>query len=154
VKCHKCEQLFWMNELEGIANFDKNDPAHLSTAYPLIPEMQDYQDALQTSLADTKDKERYVRKWIWWRYNDGFRNGPLYKHKLSREIRENLIKYINLLDTDDKDDKLILAEAYRELESFKESVKVLNGMTHEEDSFGLKILERARMEDSRLFRLQ
>jgi hypothetical protein len=153
VKCHNCQQFFWMNELEEIADYDKNDPAHISAAYPLIPEMQDYMDALQISLDDTKDKERYVRKWIWWTYNDGFRNGPLYKHKISNEIRENLAQYTRLLDTNDQDDKLILAEAYRELESFAESLEVLNGITQEE-GFGIKILERTRMEDPRLFRLQ
>jgi hypothetical protein len=59
-----------------------------------------------------------------------------------------------LLDQGNEDQKLILAEIYRELENFNSCIGLLKDGREEEDDFNAKILERAEGPDPRLFRLR
>ena len=70
-----------------------------------------------------KQKERYVRQRTWWAGNDCRRKSKEIPFS-SMEI-ENLRAYITLLDENDETDRIMKAEAHRELGEFEKAEKFL-----------------------------
>ena len=70
-----------------------------------------------------KQKERYVRQRKWWAGNDSRRGSE--DSPLSYFEVENLFSFIALLNKYEKDDRIMKAEAFRELGEFSKAEKLL-----------------------------
>jgi hypothetical protein len=129
IKCQHCGTLVWIDELTQAG---KIDPGGVETLYGsrfsdarpgLAPTLQDYAAFLETGLSD-KQKERYVRLRYWWAGNDSRRGSDQSKPLDSFET-ENLRAFVNLLDESEEGDRLMKAEALRELGEFAEAKRLL-----------------------------
>jgi len=65
-RCKKCNIVFWLGEnIQSIS--EENDkskcPIESSTIY-------EYLEAINTNLFNTKSEEIYLRKMLWWSFND------------------------------------------------------------------------------------
>jgi hypothetical protein len=69
-------------------------------------------------------KERYVRLQTWWAFNDCRRESQ--ELPLSSIEIENLHAFINLLDENEENDRLMKAEVLRELGEFTVAEKLLS----------------------------
>ena len=91
--------------------------------YPLTPTLSDYISCLATDMLND-EKERYIRIHIWWAGNDTRRETDEVSPLSSGET-ENLRMLIPFLDEASDNDRLMKAEAYRELGDFTVAEKLL-----------------------------
>lgn len=116
---------FWKEEAEVIGEFHPfSDEADKYIEYRHVkePSERDYLMRLEEGGANTIEREKYVRQRLWWLGNDVIRkNGGM----LIESHRKNLRRYIELLDADDDEERLAMAEALRELSEFEEAADLL-----------------------------
>ncbi len=118
--------IFWKEEAEVVGEFHPfSEEADQYTDYRQVkePSERDYLLFLEEGGANTLDREKYVRQRLWWLGNDVIRRKGgmlIHAHKV------NLERYIELLDDTDDDERLSMAEAYRELGKFEEAEDLLD----------------------------
>ena len=121
--------LFWVKDCEVIAEWycyssDSDNPEWKALDEVEPPSEEDYLAALDTGLAETLDRMNYIRKSLWRRGNDHIRRGK--RETLSKEHLANLTAYEKMLSTYGDNERLLKAEALRELSRFEEALKLLN----------------------------
>ncbi|WP_417909440.1 hypothetical protein [Candidatus Electronema sp. PJ] len=137
VKCPHCGALLWIDEqtqVGEIGGFDSEpndldsettDAERFADASPaLTPTLEDYVGFLKAGVHD-KQKERYVRLRAWWAGNDPRRESSYQSTPLDSFEIENLRVFITLLNETDDGDRLMKAEALRELGEFAAAEKLL-----------------------------
>lgn len=140
VKCPYCSALLWMDEQEQIGEIeywqahDQNFHADWKAAlhYAMLS-WQDYQMLLSTGNFNAK-KERYIRIRSWWAGNDHRRypnNEDLNQNSgfgepMSFDEVCNIRALMAMLDETKEIDRLMKAEAMRELGMFKEAKALLS----------------------------
>ncbi len=105
-----------MPEDEAADNFKDARPA----SAPTIPEYT----AFLSAGVEAGEKERYVRLRTWWTANDVRRNGDHVKPITDVETA-NLRAFSTLLDENKDNDRLMKAEALRELGMFEDAEVLL-----------------------------
>jgi hypothetical protein len=129
VKCRHCGSLVWIEEEKQVGEIDpwcSENPGNdaFEDARPAkTPTLRDYVGFLKAGISD-KEKERYVRLRAWWAGNDGRRKSNKTKPLTSFESN-NLRAFATLLPEADDNDRLMKAEALRELGQFEEAEKLL-----------------------------
>ena len=134
VRCPHCEALLWIDELEVVkegASAKGGDELGWSRA----PSADDYFALLEAEILEP-DKEMYVRMRAWWACNDHRRPGLFRRRRGRRNRRErrplsdseiaNLRELADLLDESDDRQRVLKAEARRELGLFDEAVSLLD----------------------------
>lgn len=116
-------ELFWRNECEEIAEEDPWGEEYAEVPFAETPSLSDYRSALKAGLADTLKKERYLRTHAWWAANDEVRHGG--ETTRTEEDIENLKALAALLDQQDPNQRLMVAEVWRELGAFDPCRKLL-----------------------------
>ncbi len=130
VKCPHCGSLIWIDEQTKIGETEPwGSDAEERDRFPdarsaSTPTPQEYATFLKKSVCD-KQKERYVRLRIWWAGNDSRRKSDQTTPLDSFEV-ENLHAFVTLLDDSDDNDRLMKAEALRELGQFEDAEKLLS----------------------------
>ena len=119
-------ELFWTDEGEEIA---VEDPWEGENKFPEVPfaetpKAKDYLRALATGVAPSPEKERHVRIRLWWLSNDRVRRGKARTPAVSAH-RKNLLALLALFDKSDPDQRLMAAEACRELGEFGQAARLL-----------------------------
>lgn len=158
-KCSKCDQIFWLSKLEEEGRyFSKNEvPRNWSEAdFAEFLDIKGLQNAL-TLVDGDNDEERTIRMWILWSFNDRVRNG----HKLFNTIQDklewsaNIEKLMKLLGDDDIDDKIFLAELYRNLGLFDQCISILDSIDSE-DANWIKIIYKTQCanKNSEVFKIR
>lgn len=141
IKCQHCASLVWIDEQKQVGQIEHKGPfapvdERFSNARPgFTPTLQDYADFLETC-KNNQDKERYVRVRAWWAGNDSSRNTDKIP-PLDAFEAQNLRALLNLLDEDNDSDRIMKAEAFRELGQFADAEKLL------EYKFEKKLLKTA-----------
>jgi hypothetical protein len=136
VKCRHCGSLVWIEEEKQVGEIDplcseNPDIDAFEGARPAkTPTLRDYVGFLKAGISD-KEKERYVRLRAWWAGNDRRRESNEAKPFTSFESN-NLRAFITLLPESDDDDRLMKAEALRELGQFEEAEKLLDAEFEDE----------------------
>lgn len=103
-----------------------------------------YVEALNRGVCNTKEREIYLRKKVWWALNDIIRYAP---DKLSltpqqnETFKNNLYKLLELLDENTPSDKIVLSEIYRELGDFEKAEQLLEDIPEEYRDIKNKIKE-------------
>ena len=87
------------------------------------------------TVKNDKKKELYVRHSIWWAFNDRVRaNKPLYKDNEEVLWKQNCLRLIELYDdTTDINQKITVAELYRNLGEFEICMELINSLDNEFD---------------------
>lgn len=136
IKCPHCSTLGWIDEQEPIGEIDrwrarieaadKFRDARSGTG-PTLPEYI----AFLSAGVESGEKERYVRLRIWWAGNDTRRYRDHAK-PLTEVEAANLRAFSALCDEKDDNDRLMKAEAFRELGMFEEAEGLLATQFEEE----------------------
>jgi hypothetical protein len=128
VKCPHCDTLVWIDEQKKVGKIDLwvdgQGVATFKDARPYVtPVSQDYLAALAEGFSDNQ-KVRYLRLRIWWAGNDERREEAGASSLSGREI-DNLRAFAALLDESDEEDRVMKAEAMRELGEYEEALVLL-----------------------------
>lgn len=122
-RCGKCGGFIWLNSQNEIpvseSEMDKID-------YCKFPDIEGYKEALINSWHQTTEEEHYMRRRLWWLYNHRVRLlGKLSDSPKDMDDYEgNLHRYATLLDSRNHNHRKVLAEVYRNLGKFTESIEV------------------------------
>lgn len=122
------DELFWTNECERLGEVwsaDNSGSKYADVRFAETPAMEDYLRALSTGLASSLPKERYVRLRMWWVANDPVRLGEVPTPAWSGH-RDNLTHLLTLLDESDPEQRVLAAEADRELGDFARAMELLS----------------------------
>ena len=138
VACPNCDACLWIASLKPIGQFDRfrscasilagqekqEPPAEWGSAPRFrTPDARDLARALDAGLADTVERQRYLRIRLWWRLNDRRRRaGERDEHADGATFQSNLDRLASLLD-DSANDTLLRAEIARESGSFIRAVE-------------------------------
>jgi hypothetical protein len=141
VKCPKCGTLFWMDEARKLEerNSGNNNKKWPDIVPPGLPSETDFLGVLTKDKLAQK-KELYVRRQAWWLANDAYRTNSTTKVKYSPAQVKNIQVLSKLLDEKDPNQRILKAEAFRELGQFQECIKLLSG--------SFKDQEQAKVVDS------
>lgn len=129
VRCPHCPALVWMPEMKIAGEYEfgaKSDeiPEHLRDAPAgSKPTFAEYMAFLSAGVQD-KEKELYVRLRTWWIGNDARRDNPDAPPMTDAE-KANLRSLMALMDEEYDNDRLMKAEAFRELGMFDEAEALL-----------------------------
>lgn len=110
---------------DGIVEGYSPDPEYEQTKFFIAPCAQDYWAALASGAADTIERERHLRMRFWRAGNDSRRRGRD-ALRLSLQERINLKALCQLCSEADDQQRLVKAEAMRELGNFGEALRLLD----------------------------
>lgn len=126
VACPFCQSLVWLNELPEIDENtvdSKTSVQIMAAQHYEAPTIDQYMNFLDTNALDV-DKERYVRIQIWWTNNDVRRmDNPIWQLRVDEQA--NLERLVLLFDATDMNQKIMKAEAMRQLSRFDEADTLL-----------------------------
>jgi len=135
IKCPHCTALVWMDEQEQVAEIKP-----LGATWELAERFTDARSAPEPTLAEytaflsagigEKEKERYVRLRVWWAGNDARRDGGQDTPLTDMEAA-NLRAFVSLLDETNDNDRVMKAEALRELGMFADAEALLESRFEE-----------------------
>lgn len=129
IKCPHCDTFIWVDELTQLGEIDHwysegiNAVEFADVQSAITPSCLDYAYFNMDTVSDPQ-KERYVRLQTWWAFNDCRRKSE--EIPLSSMEIENLHAFINLLDENEENDRLMKAEVLRELGEFTVAEKLLS----------------------------
>jgi len=121
------DELFWTDDCEEISEGESpaDQKAYQDIPFAEEPRVEDYQRALGSGVASTREKERYIRTRYWWAANDAVRDGEATAPSVP-DFRENLLKLRALLDVTDAEQRLMAAEISRQLGDFTAATLLLD----------------------------
>ncbi len=141
-KCRSCKHIFWVSKAKVIAEHYPHEVETLSPEWQNAHMLEfltinEYFRALDQGLATTPEEELYIRKQILWAFNDRVRKGKaLFRAKKDPDRwEENLDKLLDLLTPDDVDEKIMIAEIYRNKEDFKKCLELIGSIKQSEYSW-------------------
>jgi hypothetical protein len=144
VTCPHCGALVWIDELEQVGEMEPweagdENPAQFPDARSYeTPTMRDYLTTLEMGVSGT-EKEYYLRLRAWWAGNDQRRYG-MEAAPMSSVETDNLRAYALLLDGTEENDRLMKAEAMRELGLFEEAKALLTEPFSDEVSHAVAMI--------------
>ena len=136
-KCKKCDTIFWLSKLKEIGTYewgdDKNSKWHNADEAEFL-EIDDYYMAIDEGIADNITEEFIIRKLIWWAYNDRTRKAQEIFRDENDELRwiENLKKLKALLDQENLDEKIMIAEINRNLGDFENCILMIQSIDNDD----------------------
>lgn len=127
-KCEHCQTLVWVDELPVIVDPKEtgtdDKEQRVSGAHAASnPSFSEYMDFLSQGLSE--QEVRYVRIHAWWFGNDKRRRANP-SPGLSPAETDNLLALVSLLDEEDEQERIMKAEALRELGGFSAAQKILD----------------------------
>jgi hypothetical protein len=136
-------ELFWTDECEEIGREELWDRKgrYRDVPFATEPNMEDYRRAITSGLANTREKERYIRMRCWWAANDSVRHRDKSKPSFP-DFRDNLLRFRDLLDTSDPNQRLMAAEASRELRDFSKATELLGSDFPESYGYAVELIKK------------
>ncbi|MEW5844956.1 MAG: hypothetical protein AB1777_01685 [Bacteroidota bacterium] len=137
-KCNKCDNIFWLSKSVEIGTYElggkKNSKKWENADWLVSLGIDDYFKALDSGIAKNKQEELYIRQRIWYLYNDRVRDGQdqFVDEKDEIRWRENCFELISLLDQSDLNQKIIVAEIYRNLGDFENCIKIIQSIDNDD----------------------
>lgn len=136
-RCKKCNNFFWIRDAAEVAWYEpgqvvKFEWLNAQQAYFLT--VYEYAEALNKQFAANLEEEKYIRIRIWRGFNDRVREGgELFTNSDDERLwKDNIHKLLSLLDPEDDNQKLIMAELHRNYGHFDECLGILNFLDHPE----------------------
>ena len=148
-KCDTCNKIFWLNKPIGewlskseqrYYSFKFRKPKNFTQACFLS--IYEYQEAIDLEIYKNKEEEIFLRIKLWHSFNDRIRYlsktkdpaifyNELYKNENDQVLFEtNCHKLIEILNKNDENDLLLLAELYRNIGNFDECISILQTVSN------------------------
>lgn len=135
-KCKQCSNIFWINKQKELAIYNDNDvrdEKHKKPQRAKELKIDEFFEALEKNVHENNEEEFYIRKQIWWSYNDRIR---IYPRKMfnSKEDEQrfwgNNMRMLELIDilleSDNEPDYLVIkAEINRNLGHFDKCMSII-----------------------------
>jgi hypothetical protein len=136
-KCAKCDSILWLRKLKAVGKQklgDKNNLQWQNADEARFLTVNDCFVALNNGLVENDSDALFVRRNIWWAYNDRERNGENLFENGNDEIRwrENCTELIKLLDQSDLNQRIMIAEIKRNLGDFEGCLEIVKRIEDEE----------------------
>jgi hypothetical protein len=161
IKCIKCKKYYWLNDNNKLGEYNKYDK-NINSEWKKATEAQflslnQYIEAVDSQTFNNKEEECYLRIRLWWKFNDRIRNrknnNVLFRNNKDKIIYEsNCIRLIEIFDEGSKE-KIMKAEAFRNLENFIECNNILETII-EENYIWIKDLIKKECERKNKFVIQ
>lgn len=129
--CKKCDHIFWLSKLKEIGSFnwgqnfqEQNvDDAEFLT-------IDEYFRALELGVPDNIEEEIFIRQRILWTFNDRVRDGEklFNSENDNAKWKSNIDRLITILDKDEIDNKIMIAELNRALGNFDKCLTIIDGI--------------------------
>ncbi len=136
-KCKKCKTIFWLSKLKEIGTYEwgsqKNKEWQKADNAEFL-EIEDYYNAINNGIAENIEEEINIRMLIWWAYNDRTRRGQNIFGDKKDELRwkENIKRLKTLLDQSDINERIMIAEIYRNLGDFENCISVIQTIDNDD----------------------
>ncbi len=140
IKCMNCQSFFWIDDAEvrewdawyGMLSEEKIPvPDWVKrirhTYYARDLTREEYIEAINGNVANTKEREKYLRIRLWWIDNDQSRETTSAGIEIQNDYsyRDNLQKLETILEENTLDERIMKAEAKRELGNFDMAIELL-----------------------------
>jgi hypothetical protein len=160
-KCEKCGNIFWVAEAKEIGSYKFDDSSAVrkegeNAQRVTFLSYMEYYSVLNTSLIRSKEDEIFIRTRILWEYNDSYRKGRTSHESEEGKLKkkENIQALLGLLDVKDANQKLFIAELYRNLCNFDEAINLLNTIDDEKLNWiKERMFEECHKQNSLVFQL-
>jgi hypothetical protein len=132
-KCEKCNSIFWLHKLKEIGTFDWGDndnPYWQNADEAEFLTIDDYFKAIDLAVAENEDEEFFIRQRIWWEFNDRLRNGTkIFVNENDESLyRGNCFALLYMLDIENDNHKITIAEIHRNLGNFEKSRVIIDSI--------------------------
>jgi hypothetical protein len=155
-KCKKCNSIFWLSDLKKIGTRYEceENPKNPEWGDADIAEFLDISDLFR-ALEEKKSKEIIIRQLIWWAFNDRVRDG---KEIFVEENEENLwmqncIALTELFNKENINQKIMIAELYRNLGQFEHCIELIDNLSDDLDWLKNKFKEECAKKNQLVFQL-
>lgn len=157
-KCPACKELFWIDEAEEVGEYFPMPllPGEKEVSSVRFLSITDYDKALRRKLSRNKEDELYLRRQLWWRFNDRVRHGKTLVNspREGRIWKTNLALLEGILGDNDLEQRIMKAEVLRHLgffllastklefvrdEQYKQVVDIIKQACKEQNSEVLKV---------------
>ncbi|OFX58603.1 MAG: hypothetical protein A2066_10385 [Bacteroidetes bacterium GWB2_41_8] len=133
VECKKCRNIFWLSKTKEKGEYswgDESNPHWENADVAEFLNIHNYFRALQLNVAESKNEELFIRKRIWWSFNDRGRNGGKLFKFVNDGIRwkENIDRLLQIFDIGDITQKVMIAELNRNLGDFDKCMELINSI--------------------------
>lgn len=136
VQCHHCAKPYWLTDATEIGTLDiagaksrAVDPAWSEAEYVEEASEAGYYAALEAKLAVDRALEKVLRTFVWWRGNDADRQlkdeDEGIETKFPEEYGSNLTALTHLFNEKKTGERIMKAEALRELGKFEAALELL-----------------------------
>lgn len=133
IECKKCRNIFWLNKTKEIGEYswgDEPNPLWEKADSAEFLSIHNYFRALKENAVENQHEELYIRKRIWWSFNDRLRKGGKLFRFVNEEVRwkANIDRLLELLDIEQVDQKILVAELNRNLGEFERCLELINSI--------------------------
>ncbi len=132
-KCKKCNTIFWFSRLKEIGTYEYGKKQ--KSEWPDADDAEflgidDYFRAIDTGIAENKNIELFIRRSIWWAYNDRHRDRKqmFVDENDEKRWKENCEKLISLLDQSELDERIMTAELKRNMGDFQGCLDIITSI--------------------------
>lgn len=123
--CPGCTMYLWKEDVLARRFVDDKASNELSLAWAEKLRGPDFEILLGQTYWNSEAQERYIRRRAWWSFNNVYREHPDKEFELPAEQEENLLRLLQLIDTNNSFNALTTAEIYRQLGQFEQCLKQL-----------------------------
>lgn len=169
-KCEKCNNIFWLSNLEEIGGYSKWHDSRIDERFKTEDMKSKWEMADEVAFLGVEDlcraltvakdakEEKAIRIWIWWTFNDRIRGGgdTLFVETNDKGLwEENCKALIKILDDTDFNEKLMIADLYRNLGEFNNCIDIIDSIDQDDVNWLKDPMEYlARKNISRVFAFQ
>jgi tetratricopeptide (TPR) repeat protein len=136
-KCKKCDNIIWLSDCKEVGVYDiwddsANDEMKIKWKNADKVEFLTIHDLLRAlRMYKSQAREKTIRIWIWWAFNDRVRDGgkEIFVEEHDKDIwEENCRSLLNLLDKNDMNETIQIAELYRNLGEFEKCIETIDSI--------------------------
>lgn len=146
LRCPGCKRYCWQEDLptlQSVRDFRFFGSSAADDTEPACAvDGQEYIRASRERVWNSISQEKYVRVRAWWAYNEEARGGQSRETALDVEFRLNLEALTKLFDTSEEGERVLCAEALRELGRFDDCIGLLEMPIPEGLSATIQIIKR------------
>lgn len=150
-KCSKCNTIFWLN---SETKTETKNPNGFNWANFLT--ISELFSALILDENSKKENEIIIRRKIWWAFNDRLRNNKEFFNSVEEKKlwEENIYKLIPLLDNNIIEERITIAELYRNIGDFEKCLEIIETIPEDEFDWLIKLFkEQIQKKNTMLFNL-
>jgi hypothetical protein len=148
IKCKKCKSFYKLEDKVKIGEYrpfeEKNNVKWKDADKAEFLSVDEYNEAIKLKIFNNKEEEQYLRRELWWAFNDNIRKGnEIFRNNDDIDIYESNCKiFIEILDKNEINEKIMCAELYRNLGNFIECINILETINEEKYNWVKEILKK------------